>query len=56
MYCNVCSKYRKFKKLKYHIFYKKKLGLSIAHSKCGHEYENIFKEDKLIEINLKFLV
>ena len=36
------------KKLKYHIFSKK--SLSIVYSKCGHEYEKIFKEEVSIEI------
>ena len=45
MYCNVSNKYRKFKKSK---------SLSIAYSKCGHEYEKIFKEEESIEI-LKIL-
>ena len=26
------------------------LGLSIVCSKCGHEYENIFKEEESVEI------
>ena len=30
------------KKLKYHMF----LNLSIVYSKCGHEYEKIFKEEE----------
>ena len=33
------------KKLK-HIFLKKALSLSIVYSKCGHEYENIFKREE----------
>ena len=32
------------KNLKHHIFSKKTLCLSIVYSKCGHEYEKIFKE------------
>ena len=32
------------KKLKY-IFLKNHLRLSIVYSKCGHEYEKIFKEE-----------
>ena len=34
------------KKLKYHIL-KKKISLSILYSKCGHEYEKIFKEESI---------
>ena len=33
---------------------KKTLSFSIAYSKCGHEYEKIFKKEELIEI-LKIL-
>ena len=50
MYCNDCNKYRKSKKLKNYIFKKKTLSLSIVYSKCGHEYEKIFKEKESIEI------
>ena len=53
MYCNVCNKYRKSKKTMSYIF-KKALSLSIVCSKCGHKYENIFKEEESIEI-LKIL-
>ena len=38
------------KKLKYCIFSKKTLSLSIVYSKWGHEYEKIFKEEESIEI------
>ena len=38
------------KTLKYHIFKKKALSLSIVYSKCRHEYEKIFKEKELIEM------
>ena len=38
-----------FKKLKYYIF-KKTLSISIVYSKCGHEYEKIFKEEESVEI------
>ena len=48
IYCNVCSKYRIFKRYIY--IFKKKLSLSIAYSKCGHEYEKIFKEEESVEI------
>ena len=54
MYCNVCNKYRKLKKTKISFILKKTLSLSIVDSKCGHEYEKIFKEEELIEI-LKIL-
>ena len=43
------------KKLKYHIFKKKHtLNLPIVYSKCGHEYEKIFKQEESTEI-LKIL-
>ena len=44
MYCNVCNRYRKFKKTKLSYIFKKSLSLSIIYSNCGHEYEKIFKE------------
>ena len=49
MYCNVCNKYRKFNKTKISYIFKKTLSL---HSKCGHEYKKIFKEEsiKLLKI------
>ena len=53
MYCNVCNKYRKFNKTKILYTFKKTLSLSIVYSKCGHEYEKLFKK-KSIEI-LKIL-
>ena len=39
-------------KKKWNIIYsqKKTLSLSIVYSKCGNKYENIFKEEKSIEI------
>ena len=49
MYCNACNKYRKSKKTKIYIF-KKTLSFSIIYSKSGNEYEQIFKEEKPIEI------
>ena len=50
MYCNVCNQYRKLKKpLKYHML-KKPLSLSFVSSKCGHQYEKIFKEEESFEI------
>ena len=56
MYCNVCNKYRKFKKPKISYIFKKKKKLSIfiVYSKRGYEYEKIFKEEESIEI-LKIL-
>ena len=39
--------------LKYHIFFKKILDLSIVYKECGHEYKKIFKEEKSIEKNNK---
>ena len=53
MYCNVCNKYRKYKKLKYHTF-KKNIESFYCLSKWDHEYEKIFKEEESIEI-LKIL-
>ena len=40
--------------LKTEISYIFKKGLSIVYSKCGHEYEKIFKEEESIKI-LKIL-
>ena len=58
MYCNTCNKYRKFKKTKISYIFKKNFQCdpiySIAYSRCGHEYEKIFKEEESIEI-LKIL-
>ena len=31
-------------------FFKKSLSPSVVYSKCGHEYEKIFKEDESIDI------
>ena len=39
--------------LKYHMFSEKK-SLPIGYSKCGHEYEKMFKKEESIEI-LKIL-
>ena len=53
MYCNDCSKYRKFKKTNIYIYIyilKKTASLSIAYIKCGRKYENIFKEEESIEM------
>ena len=49
MYCNVCNKYRKFKTTKVSYIFYKTLNLSIAYSKCGHEYEKVFKEKQSVE-------
>ena len=38
IYCNICNKNGKVKKLKLYIK-KKTLSHSIIYSKCGHEYE-----------------
>ena len=54
MYCNVCNKYRKSKKTKISYIFKNTLSLSIVYSKCGNEYEKVFKEKEWIEI-LKIL-
>ena len=54
VYCNVCDKYRKFKNPKMSYIFKKTLSLFIVYSKCGHEYEKIFKEKESVEI-LKIL-
>ena len=54
IHCNACNKYRKSKKTKISYIFKKTLSLSIVYSKCGREYEKIFKEEESIEI-LKIL-
>ena len=54
MHCNVCNKYRKLKKTKISYIFKTTLSFSIVYSKCGHEYEKIFKEEESIKI-LKIL-
>ena len=41
---------KNLKTLKYHIFYKKKLVLTIICSKCDSKDEKIFKEKESIEI------
>ena len=46
MYCNVCNKYRKLKKLKIWYIFKKTLSLSIVYSKCFHEYEKKYLKEK----------
>ena len=47
MYCNVHNKYRKLeKKPSISYIFKKTLSLSTVYSKCGHEYEKMFKEEE----------
>ena len=48
--CNVCNKYRKLKNRNISYIFKKELRFSIVYSKCGHEYEKIFKREESIEI------
>ena len=43
IYCNVCDKYWKFKSSTVLYTFQKTLRLSIVYSKCGHQYENLFK-------------
>ena len=50
MYCNVCNKYRQFKRTKISLIFNRTLILSIAYSKYGHEYERIFIEEESIDI------
>ena len=45
MHCNIYNKHRKPKKTKISYIFKKTLSLPIAYSKCGHEYQKIFKEE-----------
>ena len=47
MYCNICNKYRKFKKTKITYIFNKTLGLSIVYSKCDGK---IFQEEEPTEI------
>ena len=51
MYCNVCNKYRKFRKTYTSYIFKRTLSPSIAYSKCGHEYEKKLK--RRINLNIK---
>ena len=46
LYCVICSKYRKFEKLKTSNLLEKTLVLSIVCSKSKNEDENLFKEEK----------
>ena len=50
MYCNVCNKYRQFKRTKISLIFNRTLILSIAYSKYGHEYERIVIEEESIDI------
>ena len=52
LYCVICSKYRKFEKLKISYLLEKTLVLSIISSKCKNEDEKIFKAEEY----QKFLV
>ena len=45
MHCNVCNKYRKFVKTEIRYIFKNTLSLSIAYSKCGHEYKKYLKKN-----------
>ena len=50
MYYDVCNNYRKLKIAKISESIKKTLSFSIFYSKCDHEFEEIFKEEKSNEI------
>ena len=51
LYCIICGKYRKFEKPKIsQLFREKTLVLSIICRKCKNEDEQLFKEEKPIEI------
>ena len=50
MYCNVCNKQEILKKTKVSYIFKNPLRFSFVCSKCGHEYQKIFKEEESIEI------
>ena len=69
IYCNVRNKYRKSKilyifqktvfavdieNLKCYIF--KKNSCSIVYSKCGHEYEKMFKEESIDVLRILGLI
>ena len=55
IYCIKCNKYRKFKNPKISYIFNKTLVLSIICDKCGSKDEELFKEEKSIEI-LKILI
>ena len=46
MYCNICNKHRKFKRIKISYIFKKALSLSIIYSWCGLEYEKKYLKSK----------
>ena len=47
IYCAICGKYRKFKKVKIcNIFEKETLFLCIIYGKCENEMKKIFREEK----------
>ena len=50
MHCNVCNILWKSKKTKISHNFENILILSDVYSKCGHEYEKKFKEEKSVEI------
>ena len=54
LYCIIFGKYRKFEKPKISFLIEKALVLSISCSKCKNEDEQLFKEEKPIDI-LKIL-
>ena len=56
IYCIICGKYRKFKNPRILYILLKKLGLSIVRSKCGNEYQKIFKEESIKILKILDLV
>ena len=50
MHCNVCNVFWKSKKAKISHNFENIFILSDVYSKCGHEYEKKFKEEKSVEI------
>ena len=55
LYCVICSKYRKFEKLKISYLLEKILFLSILLSKSKNEDEKIYKQEESINEILKIL-
>ena len=55
LYCVICSKYRKFEKLKISYLLEKILFLSILLSKSKIEDEKIYKQEESINEILKIL-
>ena len=49
LYCVICSKYRKFKKLKISYLSQKTSGLSIICHKCKNKDEKFFKEENQLK-------